>query len=166
MAHPLGRVGFRTIEVDRSDGGFTFVVNGVPIFVRGANWFPPDPVSFRSDAGEVRRRMELVREANLNMVRIPGTTVYADRSVLDACDELGILLWQDCMFAFMDYPDDEAFVAGVGAELRQAFADLSGHPSPRHRVRQPGGGRDRRHERRQPAPATTSDAVRLVHPRR
>jgi beta-mannosidase len=126
--HPLGRVGFRTIEVDRADGGFTFVVNGVPIFVRGANWFPPDPVSFRSGAGEVRRRVGLVREANLNMLRIPGTTVYADRSVLEACDELGVLLWQDCMFAFMDYPDDEAFVAGVGTELRQAFADLSGHP--------------------------------------
>ncbi len=127
--HPLGRVGFRTVEVDRSDGGFTFVVNGVPIFVRGANWFPPDPVSLRADADEVRRRLALAREANLNMVRIPGTTTYADGSVLDACDELGILLWQDCMFAFMDYPADEAFLSGVGAELRQAFARLSGHAS-------------------------------------
>ncbi len=128
-AHPLGRVGFRTVEVDRSDGGFTFVVNGVPIFVRGANWFPPDPVSFRADPDEVRRRMALVREAHLNMIRIPGTTVYADQSVLRTCDELGILVWHDCMFAFMDYPDDEAFLTGVGAEVRQAFADLSSHPS-------------------------------------
>ncbi len=128
-SHRLGRVGFRTVEVDRSDGGFTFVVNGVPIFVRGANWFPPDPVSFRSSEEDVRRRLTLVRDANLNMVRVPGTTAYADRSLLDACDDLGVLLWQDCMFAFMDYPDDEAFVAGVGAELRQAFAELSGHAS-------------------------------------
>ena len=133
MDHPLGRVGFRTVEVDRADGGFTFVVNGVPIFVRGANWFPPDPVSFRSDAGEVRRRLGLVRDANLNMVRIPGTTAYADRSVLDACDELGILLWQDCMFAFMDYPDDEAFVAGVrcgaAAGLRRPLGPPVASPS-------------------------------------
>lgn len=129
VVHPLGRVGFRTVEVDRTDGGFTFVVNGVPIFVRGANWFPPDPVSLRSNDDEVRKRLGLARDANLNMVRIPGTTTYADQAVLEACDEFGLLLWHDCMFAFMDYPDDEAFVAGVRAELRQAFAGLSGHPS-------------------------------------
>ncbi|HTU37618.1 MAG TPA: hypothetical protein VMF35_06340 [Acidimicrobiales bacterium] len=126
-AYPLGRVGFRTVEVDRSDGGFTFVVNGTPVFVRGANWFPPDPVSFRASDDEVRRRAALAREANLNMVRVPGTTTYAEPALLEACDELGLLLWQDCMFAFMDYPDDEAFVANVEVELRQAFADLSGH---------------------------------------
>ncbi len=47
----------------------------------------------------------------------------------DACDELGILVWHDCMFAYMDYPDDEAFLASVGAEVRQAFTELSSHPS-------------------------------------
>lgn len=128
-AHLLRRVGFRTVEVDRSDGGFTFVVNGVPTFVRGANWFPPDPVRLRSSEDEVRHRLDLVRSANLNMLRVPGTTVYADPTFLSVCDELGILVWQDCMFAYMDYPDDEAFVAEVGMELRQAFADLSGHAS-------------------------------------
>ena len=95
----------------------------------GSQLVPPDPVSFRTDEQEVRRRLELARDANLNMVRIPGTTAYADRSVLDACDELGLLLWHDCMFAFLDYPDDESFVTGVRTELRQAFAELSSHPS-------------------------------------
>ena len=128
-SHLLSRVGFRRIVVDRSDGGFTFVVNGVPIFIRGANWFPPDPVRLHSCEEEVRHRLELVRAANLNMIRIPGTTTYADQSVLSACDELGILLWQDCMFAYMDYPDDDAFVDAVGEELRQVFAELSGHAS-------------------------------------
>ncbi len=126
---PLGRVGFRTVEVDRADGGFAFVVNDVPVFIRGANWFPPDPVSLTSDDEEVRRRLGLAREAHLNMLRVPGTTAYADRALLEGCDELGILVWHDCMFAYMDYPDDEGFVAAVTRELDQAFAHLSSHPA-------------------------------------
>ncbi len=125
----LGRVGFRTIEVDRADGGFTFVVNDEPIFVRGANWFPPDAVSFRADDAETRRRLCLARDAHLNMLRIPGTTAYADAGFLQGCDELGILIWHDCMFAFMDYPDDESFLTTVKEELRQAFTELSSHPA-------------------------------------
>ena len=127
--YPLGRVGFRTLEVDRADGGFRLLVNGHPVFCRGAVWFPPDPVSPAAGEDAERRLLELAKAAGMNMVRVPGTTVYPGASFTDRCDELGILVWQDCMFAFMDPPDDEAFRAEAVAEVREALTALDGHPS-------------------------------------
>ncbi len=125
----LGRVGFRTVEADRTDGGFTLAVNGEAVFCRGACWVPPDPVGLAASPEQVRASLALVRAGNLNMVRITGTTAYEDGAFWDACDELGILVWQDCMFANMDFPDDEAFVAGVEEEVAQVLTGLQGRPS-------------------------------------
>lgn len=128
-SYSLGRVGFRTLEVDREDGAFRVLVNGSRVFCRGAVWFPPDPVS-PGAAGEAQDRLlELARDAGLNMVRVPGTTVLPGAAFADRCDELGILVWQDCMFAFMDPPDDEMFRGEMVAEVREALAELDGHPS-------------------------------------
>jgi beta-mannosidase len=126
---PLGSVGFRTVTVDRSDGGFQLFVNQVPVFARGACWMPPDPV--RLTVGQQRRDhlLELARAANMNMLRVPGTTVYEEDGFLQGCDRLGILVWHDCMVAFTDPPEDEAFVSNVTEELRQQFTAMSGHPS-------------------------------------
>ncbi|HUI05026.1 MAG TPA: hypothetical protein VLZ77_15910, partial [Acidimicrobiales bacterium] len=126
---PLGRVGFRTVTLDRSGDGFRFVVNDEPVFCRGACWFPPDPVRPGGGADEVRRTLLLARDAHMNMVRVPGTSVYEETAFFDLCDELGILVWHDCMFAFMDPPDDDTFNEEVTAELTQVFAAMSGHPS-------------------------------------
>ena len=148
VAHRLGRVGFRTIEVDRADGGFSFVVNGVPVFVRGANWFPPDPVSFRASEVAVRQRLGLVREANLNMVRIPGTTAYADPSVLDACDELGILALAGLHVRVHGLPRRRGLPRHGRGRAATGLRRSLGSCVPRHCLRQSGGRRDRRHERR------------------
>jgi beta-mannosidase len=125
----LGAVGFRTVTVDRRDGAFEVVVNDVPIFVRGAGWTPPDPVRLTAEPGGRDHLLELARAGNLNMLRVPATTVYEDEPFFDACDRLGILVWQDCMIAFCDPPEDEAFVDDLTEELRQRFTAMSGHPS-------------------------------------
>ena len=126
--HRLGRVGFRTLHADRADGGFRLSVNGEPLFCRGACWMPPDPVSLAPPAALESHLLGLARDAGMNMLRVPGTTVYASRRFLDRCDELGILVWQDCMFAFMDPPDDPLFTEEAEAEVAEAFIALSGHP--------------------------------------
>ncbi len=116
----LGRIGFRSIELDTEDDAFALKVNGVPVFCRGACWTPSDPVSLRNDHDALRRLFEQVRDAGMNMLRIGGTMVYEDDTFFDACDALGIMVWQEFMFANMDYPvADEAFRASVEHELRQ-----------------------------------------------
>ncbi len=124
----LGTVGFRSIEADRSDGGFTLVVNGVPLFARGVCWMPPDPVALDAGPEAVRAAVELLREANCNLVRLPGTTVYESDHFFTACDELGLLVWQDCMLANLDPPEDEAFTALLEAELTTALRAAASHP--------------------------------------
>jgi beta-mannosidase len=123
------RVGFRTLELDRSGGAFGISVNGVPVFCRGAVWMPTDPVSFAPDASEVRKRVELAKAANLNLIRVPGTGVYQDEVFWEACDELGILVWHECMLSFYDPPDDAEFVAELTSELSEQFDLISGRPS-------------------------------------
>ncbi len=128
-SHLLGKIGFRTLTVERQDGDFRIEVNGEPIFCRGACWLPIDPVSLVSPPSVVEHRLGLVRSAHMNMLRIPGTTVYQDQLFFERCDELGILVWHDCMFAFMDPPSDESFTEEVEAELAEAFSVMRGHPS-------------------------------------
>jgi beta-mannosidase len=125
----LGSVGFRTLAVDRSSGGFDLSVNGDPIFCRGVCWVPLDVVALRADRDQLRRALEQVRAAGLNMVRITGPTVYESDDFWDLCDELGILVWQDAMLATLDPPDDAGFNADLEAELRGVFDRLQGRPS-------------------------------------
>ena len=125
-----GAVGFRTIELDRTDGRIHFVVNGVPVFCRGSCWTSNDIVSLVGDPDRMRRTLELLAEANGNMVRVGGTMVYETDAFYAACDELGIMVWQDFMFANMDYPvDHDAFRAEIEEEASHQLHRLSSHPS-------------------------------------
>ena len=128
-AQRLGQVGFRTIAVDRGDGDFRVAVNDVEVFCRGACWMPVDPVAVASPAAVVEHRLALARAANMNMLRVPGTTVYEDQHFLEQCDRLGILVWHDCMFAFLEPPQDDAFVEDAVAEVTEAAEAMAGHPS-------------------------------------
>lgn len=121
-----GRLGFRTIAVDRAERGFRLRVNGVAVFCRGACWTPLDPVSLDSAPHALERALDQVAEGGMNMVRVGGTMVYESDAFLDGCDSRGILLWQDLMFANMDYPLDAPFVALVAEEVRQVTASLRG----------------------------------------
>lgn len=114
----LGHVGVRTITVDRdTDGqGFGLVVNGVPVFCRGGSLMPIDPVSPDDDPEALRRRLEVLREAGLNMVRLSGVALPASVTLLDLCDELGILVWHDLMLANLDHPAMPELIESIEAE--------------------------------------------------
>lgn len=126
--HRLPRVGFRSIELGNNDGEFDLRINGVSVFCRGACWMPLDPVGLRSGDDDYRRAIAQARDAGMNMLRVSGTTVYEDDAFFDACDAQGVLVWQDFMFANMDYPgDDPSFVESVCAEIDQQLARWQPH---------------------------------------
>jgi beta-mannosidase len=124
VAIDLGRTGFRTIEVDTADGDFAVRVNGADVFCRGACWTPLDIVTLTAEPSRYREAVAQACAAGMNMLRVGGTMVYEDDAFYDALDEHGVLLWQDLMFANMDYPDDDVFVAGVLTEVDQQLARL------------------------------------------
>lgn len=126
----LGQVGFRKVEVDRRGDGFALRINDVEVFCRGACWTPLDPVRLDApEAADYERALMQVRAAGMNMVRLGGTMHYEADAFYDACDRLGVMVWQEFMFANMDYPEDEAFVQEVRREVAQQCARWQGRPS-------------------------------------
>ncbi len=131
-----GWVGFRDLAAGAAPGhdvlrdGIDLHLNGVRVFARGAVWTPDDFVGMAPDRERLRAALERVRDAGMNMLRVPGTAAYESRDFHDLCDELGILVWQDFMFANLDYPlADEDFRAAVETEASEALAALAGRPS-------------------------------------
>ncbi len=125
-------VGFRELAyaADIPRDGLDLRVNGVPVFARGAVWTPSDLITMAPSAEALRALVELVRDAGMNMLRVVGTGAYESATFHDLCDELGILVWQDLMFANLDYPgDDPDFRAAVVGEARGALAGVAGRPS-------------------------------------
>jgi beta-mannosidase len=126
------RIGFRRLDfpVDILRDGLEVRVNGVPVFVRGAVWTPPDLIGMAPGEATLRSLLEQVRDAGMNMVRVVGTGAYEAPAFHDLCDELGIFVWQDLMFANLDYPgDDPEFRAVAVAEARTVLSGLAGRPS-------------------------------------
>jgi beta-mannosidase len=127
-----GKIGFRSLHSpgDVTCEGLDLHVNGVRVFVRGAVWTPVDFVRLAPSAGEVRATVERAREAGMNMLRVPGTAAYESDEFHDICDELGVLVWQDFMFANFDYPiADEVFRREVTEEARHVISRGVGRPS-------------------------------------
>ncbi|WP_423005022.1 glycoside hydrolase family 2 protein [Undibacterium sp. JH2W] len=125
----LGHTGFRQIKVDQRDGDFNLHVNDVPVFCRGACWTPVDMISLQNEGKDLRQMLLLARDAGMNMLRVIGTMVYETDAFYHLCDELGILVWQDCMFANMDYPvTDAAFTASITTEVQQFLQRIQASP--------------------------------------
>ena len=128
------RIGLRSCALDTGADGFgsrfAFAVNGVRVPVTGANWIPAGmfPCAAR-DRAATERLLDLAVGANLNMLRVWGGGIYEPDAFYDRCDELGLLVWQDFMFACATYPEDEPMPALVEEEARQQVARLCGHPS-------------------------------------
>ena len=125
----LGHTGFRTIEIRRENDDFALRVNGIEVFCRGACWTPLDAATLAATPQALREAVAQACAAGMNMLRVGGTMVYEDDAFLDALDECGVLLWQDLMFANMDYPEDEAFVDTVLREVDQQLSRLQARPS-------------------------------------
>ena len=127
------RIGLRTVGIDRTPDAighrFALTVNGRSIRVRGANWIPDDTLPTRVAARRTRERVEQAVAMGCNTLRVWGGGVYPDASLLDACDEMGLLVWQDFAFACADYPEDEPHRAEIAAEARDNVERLACHPS-------------------------------------
>lgn len=133
-----GRFGIRKVElveeaVEDNHHGFRFRVNGVDVFCMGSNWVPVD--SFPGVAGPERYRhlLRLAHQANMNMLRVWGGGLYEKDIFYDLCDELGIMVWQDLMFACSDIPDDNAeWTLKLVPEFEYQVRRLRSHPCLTH----------------------------------
>ncbi len=127
------RVGLRKLEVinqpDEVGMSLTFRINGVDMFMKGANWIPADALPSRITQARIRRLLGEAAAANMNMIRVWGGGFYEFDAFYDACDELGLLVWQDMMFSCSQYPSTPDFLAEVDREVRYQVRRLASHPS-------------------------------------
>jgi len=115
------------VEPDEIDHSFKCRVNGRDISMLGANWIPADAIPSRITPAVIRDLLESARAANMNMLRIWGGGQYEPDYFYEMCDELGILIWHDFMFACMSYPSDRPFLDNVRNEITQQVRRLSHH---------------------------------------
>lgn len=128
------RIGLRTLHLVRQPDewgeSFYFAVNSVPFFAKGANWIPADSFVNRVTPERYRDLLQSAAAANMNMLRIWGGGIYEEDIFYDLCDELGLCLWQDFMFACACYPTfDDGFMASVTAEAEENVRRLRHHAS-------------------------------------
>uniref|UniRef100_A0A8C5CQJ9 Beta-mannosidase n=1 Tax=Gadus morhua TaxID=8049 RepID=A0A8C5CQJ9_GADMO len=129
------QVYFRTVElvqepVPGSPGlSFYFRVNGKAVFMKGSNWIPTHSFQDLVSPAGVRSLLESAVAANMNALRVWGGGVYQQDLFYSLCDELGVMVWQDFMFACALYPTEEDFMDSVREEVRQQVRRLKSHPS-------------------------------------
>ncbi len=126
-------IGLRTVSLDRTadDAGesFAFVVNGVPVFAMGADYIPEDSILRRVTPDRTRRLLEDAAYSHFNCIRVWGGGYYPDDFFFDICDELGLLVWQDFMFACAMYELSAQFEENIRAEFACVIRRLRHHPS-------------------------------------
>ncbi|MFG6486149.1 hypothetical protein ACG04R_05660 [Roseateles sp. BYS78W] len=133
LAEDQRRIGLRDLRlvqepVDGEAGlSFHFRVNGQDLFAGGANWIPDDNLLERITPARYRERVAQAAAANMNMLRVWGGGIYEHEAFYEACDEMGLLVWQDFMFACGIYPANAAFQASVRAEAEAAVKRLRHH---------------------------------------
>ena len=116
-------------EEDELGKGFKFQVHGQDVYAKGANWIPLDYFHTRVDSSQYRKALLDLVDANMNMLRVWGGGIYESDYFYDLCDSLGIMVWQDFMFACAMYPGDTKFMEYVELEATQQIKRLRKHPS-------------------------------------
>ncbi|MCX6244038.1 MAG: glycoside hydrolase family 2 protein [Bacteroidetes bacterium] len=132
VADGTTRLGLRTVELnedaDTTGTSFHFTVNDVPVFMKGANYIPQDNFPSRVTDSSYKALIQSVKDAKMNMLRVWGGGIYENDIFYNLCDENGILVWQDFMFACAMYPNDREFIRNVQAEAIQNIVRLRNHP--------------------------------------
>lgn len=127
------KIGLRTVQViqdqDSVGRSFYFKVNGIPVFMKGANYIPSDIFLPRVTEADYEILVKSAADANMNMLRVWGGGIYENDIFYDLCDKYGILLWHDFMFACSMYPGDEHFLENVKQEAIDNVVRLRNHPS-------------------------------------
>lgn len=142
VASKMVKVGFRTVELveddptihlgNASSSGLTFYfkINGYPLFMKGTNWIPSHILpEFADNKDTIDNLLESSRDAHMAMIRVWGGGIYEPDYFYQRCDELGILIWQDLLFACSMYPVDAEFLSSVKKEIEQNVLRLQHHPS-------------------------------------
>jgi len=126
--------GIRKIKLIQEPGptldarGFAFEVNGTPVFIKGANYIPQHVFLNEVSDEDYRSILNDAVSSNMNMIRVWGGGVYEKEIFYNLCDSLGILIWQDFMFACAMYPGNSAFLSNVEQEAKEQTRRISAHP--------------------------------------
>lgn len=115
-------------EKDSIGQSFYFTVNGKPKFIKGANWVPADVFLPSISNQKYRNLLVAAKAAGINMLRVWGGGIYEADIFYELCDSLGIMVWQDFMFAGAMYPGDDHFIENVKQEVKDNLQRLSKHP--------------------------------------
>lgn len=133
LADANEKTGIRTIELvreeDKEGKSFYFKLNGVPVFAKGANYIPQDNLLTRVNDFQYKKMLEDAAAANMNMLRVWGGGIYENDRFYELADSLGLMVWQDFMFACSLYPGDDNFLRNVKEEATQNVKRLRNHPS-------------------------------------
>jgi beta-mannosidase len=134
MDEYTGRFGIRTVELiqeDQSEGkqSFFFKINNKPVFMKGMNWTPADAIYTRITRERYVKLLETAKDVHINALRVWGGGIYEHDVFYEFCDENGILVWQDFMFACGTYPQDEWFLNKAKEEAEYVIKRLRIHPS-------------------------------------
>jgi len=132
------RVGFRTVELDTSAinspdfpgvNSFALKVNGLRLWIQGVNWIPDDPFPTRVTRERYEIRIKDMLEANVNAIRVWGGGIYESEDFYNLCDQEGVVVWQDFLFACAAYPEIPEMFEEVELEAAEAVLRLENHPS-------------------------------------
>jgi beta-mannosidase len=127
------QTGIRKIDLvtnlDDDGQSFYFILNGLPVFAKGANWVPAEYFNGSNTEQNYRELLIMAKNANFNMLRVWGGGIYENDEFYRLCDSLGIMVWQDFMFACAFYPGDDKFIENVKQEIKYQVNRLYNHPS-------------------------------------
>ena len=133
LATDSRRVGLRTVQIDESPAGggtgWAIVVNGRRVRIRGYNWIPEDPFIAEVTDERLGRRLDQAVDGGANLLRVWGGGYFSTEAFMDGCDERGLMVWHDFLFACSAYDESPEMVASVTLEAEQAVARLAAHPS-------------------------------------
>ena len=130
-----GRLAFREVKlsqkpIDDTTLEYKIVINGEPVFIKGTNWVPAECFTGTITNDKYEKLIQIAKDGNLNMLRVWGGGIYEYDIFYDICDELGMMVWQDMMFACADIPEDiPEFVENCKKEINYQIKRLRNHPS-------------------------------------